>query len=284
MIPNPKPAHTIPNLLKFNRNDNGQFLNPFPYSTLLVSSLSFFKLRASKSIQSQPNFELIIFSLLTIAVRSQIIDLEVNRNPSSQPHTHRCNNNRIGRDFIIISISHSSTKENTVTQSRYRTMAPPVGIEISKGKRKWKIGKVLGSGACATVCALKYIKDGSTSETDYAVKLAPLAKKKTKKGNSIEEMNAKLLYYEQLVYTTQFRTLQGIFIPSAPSSSPKDPPIYGDESGTLSWVSIGTSLDLCTDFFLTAFLVHSMFVVTQDIDTSSWKRWITRYHPLSHFC
>jgi len=112
-------------------------------------------------------------------------------------------------------------------------MAPsPVGIEIGKGKIKWKVGKMLGSGACATVCSLKRT-DASSNETDFAVKLAPLPKKKTKKGNSAEEMNVKLLYYEQLVYTTQFRSLQGNFIPSVPnSSSSKDPPLYGDENGT----------------------------------------------------
>lgn len=113
-------------------------------------------------------------------------------------------------------------------------MAPsPVGIEISKGKRTWKVGKKLGSGACATVCALKSIDNGSSIETDFAVKMAPLAKKKTKKGNSPAELNAKLLYYEQLVYSTQFRPLQGNFIPTTPSASSKDPPIYGDENGTI---------------------------------------------------
>lgn len=117
-------------------------------------------------------------------------------------------------------------------------MAPsPVGIEISKGKRTWKVGKKLGSGACATVCALKSIDNGSSTETDFAVKLAPLVKKKTKKGNSPGELNVKLLYYEQLVYSTQFRPLQGTFIPTTPStSSSKDPPIYGDENGTLLFV------------------------------------------------
>ena len=112
-------------------------------------------------------------------------------------------------------------------------MAPsPVGIEISKGKRKWKIGKILGSGACATVCSLKAIDGGGSNETDFAVKLAPMPKKTTRKGNSPDELNAKLLYYEQLVYTTQFRSLQGEFIPQLPNpSSSKDPPTYGEENG-----------------------------------------------------
>ncbi|MGK3738763.1 MAG: hypothetical protein ACI8RD_012405, partial [Bacillariaceae sp.] len=64
------------------------------------------------------------------------------------------------------------------------------------------------------------------------VKLAPLPKKKTKKGTSVEETNAKLLYYEQLVYNSQFRTLQGKFIPNIPKlSSSKSPPVYGEADG-----------------------------------------------------
>ncbi|VEU34511.1 unnamed protein product [Pseudo-nitzschia multistriata] len=112
-------------------------------------------------------------------------------------------------------------------------MAPsPVGIEISKGKRKWKVGEILGHGACATVCSLGKIENGTCTETNFAVKLAPLPVKKTKKGNSPQEMNAKLLYYEQMIYTTQFRGLQGKLIPNVPNlSNSRDPPIYGDESG-----------------------------------------------------
>ena len=113
-------------------------------------------------------------------------------------------------------------------------ISSPVGIEISKGKRKWKIGEILGSGACATVCSMKAIDDGGCKETNFAVKLAPIPSKTTRKGNSPTETNVKLLYYEQLVYTTQFRSLQGVFIPRVPnSSSSKDPPIYGEESGKL---------------------------------------------------
>ena len=76
-------------------------------------------------------------------------------------------------------------------------MAPPVGIEIGKGSKKWTIGKMLGTGACATVYALK-TADGN--ETEYAVKVAPIPTKKTKKGNSPAETNVSLLHYEQLVY------------------------------------------------------------------------------------
>mmetsp|Transcript_57968 Transcript_57968/g.64786 ORF Transcript_57968/g.64786 Transcript_57968/m.64786 type:complete len:586 (-) Transcript_57968:1179-2936(-) len=109
----------------------------------------------------------------------------------------------------------------------------PVGIEITNGSRQWKVGKILGKGACATVCSLNRIdsSDNSCNETEFAVKLAPLPKKKTKKGNSVEETNEKLLYYEHLVYNTQFQSLQGTFIPNVPKSSSKVPPVYGNVNG-----------------------------------------------------
>ena len=114
-------------------------------------------------------------------------------------------------------------------------MAPsPVGIEITKGSRTWIVGKILGTGACATVCSLDSYdaSSGNCYETEFAVKLAPMPKKKTRKGNSVEETNAKLLYYEQLVYNSQFRTLQGKFIPNLPKlSSSKSPPVYGEADG-----------------------------------------------------
>ena len=139
------------------------------------------------------------------------------------------------------SIEDNNRRQPTIISNQYTevTMAPsPVGIEISKGKAKWKVGKVLGSGACATVCSLTKADNGSSNDKKFAVKMAPLPMKKTRKGNSPEEMNVKLLYYEQLVYTTQFQSLQGGFIPSVPNSSSKDPPVYGDESGKLYSIHI----------------------------------------------
>ena len=105
-------------------------------------------------------------------------------------------------------------------------MALPVGIEIRNGSAKFKVGKQIGSGACASVYELK---DASGQATEYAVKIAPIAKA-TKKGNSIPEKNQSLLNYEQLIYNTQFVTLQGRYIPSLPNS--KGPPRTVDTNGT----------------------------------------------------
>jgi hypothetical protein len=66
-------------------------------------------------------------------------------------------------------------------------LAITVSIEIRKGRNpKWRVGKLLGSGACATVHLLEEM-DGSP--TGFAIKVAPIPKKMTKKRNSMEEVN-----------------------------------------------------------------------------------------------
>jgi hypothetical protein len=107
-------------------------------------------------------------------------------------------------------------------------MAPsPVGSQILKGKQpRWKVGEQLGSGACSTVHLLEDI-DGSP--TDFAIKMAPVPKKKTKKGNSKEEINETLLYFENMVYHNQVQDIQGTIIPKLPP--PKGPPGHGKTDG-----------------------------------------------------
>lgn len=95
-----------------------------------------------------------------------------------------------------------------------RKTTAPVGIELYKGKTpKWRIGKELGNGACASVHALEEI-DGTP--TEWAIKVAPIPTKKTKKANSMEEVNDRLLYYEHVMYQNQFQDIQGIFVPRLP--------------------------------------------------------------------
>lgn len=111
-------------------------------------------------------------------------------------------------------------------------MAPsttgPVGIELYKGsKAKWRVGRELGSGACATVHGLEEI-DGTT--TEYAIKLTALPSKATKKGKSKEEIQASALYFENLIYTNHVQDIQGTFVPKLPPYG-KGPPTYGDEEG-----------------------------------------------------
>jgi len=108
-------------------------------------------------------------------------------------------------------------------------MAPSAkGVEILKGsKAKWKIGKMLGRGACATVYSLDTI-DGDP--TEYAVKVVPMPIKKTKKQNSELETNARLLHFEHLVYSNMLQDIRGIYVPKLPFSA-KEPPSQGEADG-----------------------------------------------------
>jgi hypothetical protein len=101
-------------------------------------------------------------------------------------------------------------------------MAPPTGIMIGK---KWKVGKKIGTGACAVVCDLQ-TTDGDA--TTYAVKLARIPERTTKNGKSKGEMDISLLNYEQMIYQTQFQDLQGSMIPMLPASGP---PVTGESEG-----------------------------------------------------
>ena len=116
------------------------------------------------------------------------------------------------------------------TRGAESNMPSPVGIEILKGsKPKWRVGKELGSGACATVHLLEEV-DGTS--TDFAIKLAPIPTKTTKKKNSKEEINASKLYFEHVVYQNQFQDVQGQYIPNLPPY--KGPPANGEAKGKLS--------------------------------------------------
>ena len=111
----------------------------------------------------------------------------------------------------------------------------PVGLELGKNPRnpQWKIGKRLGSGACASVHVLETT---SGNPTEYAIKLAALPTKTTTKKNSTAEVNERLLYHENLVYQNAFAVLQGKIIPKLPSA--KGPPATGTIEGKLAVLSL----------------------------------------------
>ena len=126
-------------------------------------------------------------------------------------------------------------------------MAPssPIGIELYRGKTpKWRVGKQLGSGACATVHLLEEI-DGSP--TQWAIKLAPVPKKKTKKGTSTEEVNDRLLYNEGVMYQNQFQDIQGRYVPKLPPYG--GPLATGEAEGTI-WTCCSCCGDACLLFAL----------------------------------
>jgi hypothetical protein len=109
-------------------------------------------------------------------------------------------------------------------------MAPPEGLIVGGGgssrKPQWKVGKRIGEGACASVHALL---DSDNKDTSYVVKIVPLPTKTTRKRDTLPERNARLLHFEELVYTAQFSNYQGWIIPKL--SPYIGPPSYGEVDG-----------------------------------------------------
>ena len=103
--------------------------------------------------------------------------------------------------------------------------SPPEGITLKRGKKKFLVGKQIGSGACATIHELT---DSNGHPTEYVVKMARAPSKTTKKQNTPEEINYSLVYYEQMIYRNHLGQIQGKFVPSI---APADYPVYGDING-----------------------------------------------------
>jgi hypothetical protein len=158
-------------------------------------------------------------------------------------------------------------------------MAPsPVGIELLKGsKPKWRVGKELGSGACATVHLLEEI-DGTP--TELAIKLTPIPTKKTKKQNSIEEVNSSRLYFEHVVYHNQFQDVQGTFIPKlAPYKGPQPHGEAGGKQAARKEVLRGQRLSDFLTVPSTCFLS-----LRQASVISLWRRWSINFWTLYLSC
>lgn len=114
-------------------------------------------------------------------------------------------------------------------------MAPstPKGLLIGNPRKPWRVGRILGTGACGSVHDLE-AESGNNSTMKYAIKMAPLppANANRKRKKTAAEKNADLLYYESIVYQTHFPRLQGSMIPNIPRMGDTSaPPFYGDEGG-----------------------------------------------------
>lgn len=115
-------------------------------------------------------------------------------------------------------------------------MVSPVGLVVAGGSSKqsstWKVGKKVGSGACASVHLLQ-LENGkssskSSSDCQWVVKIAPLPVKTTKKKNSLPERHANMIYKEQQLYCNTFTESQGDTLPRLPTSGM---PSYGKVGG-----------------------------------------------------
>lgn len=110
-------------------------------------------------------------------------------------------------------------------------MSSATGLEIGRRSPEWRIGKVIGEGACGAVHILEpSIRGSGSTNGSYAIKVAPIpgdsisAKKKKELKH-----NSDLLYYENLIYTSHLTSLRGEYIPDLPPT--KGPPSMGIVGG-----------------------------------------------------
>jgi len=110
-------------------------------------------------------------------------------------------------------------------------MSSPEGLLIGKSNKPWKIGRLLGSGACGSVHEL-IAPSGSKSSSSspaYAIKIAPLPKSKAKTGKkrkkTAEERNADLILHEYTTLQNAGSEMRGKVVPDIPYMG--NPPAYG---------------------------------------------------------
>jgi hypothetical protein len=101
------------------------------------------------------------------------------------------------------------------------TMSPPIGLALSK---EHAIGKLIGQGAFGQVHAVTK----GAKETEWACKLTAVPVKKTKKGDSVQEVAYMRLWSEYLLYSQHFRHLGGTILPRLPAASADGLTLYHD--------------------------------------------------------
>lgn len=111
-------------------------------------------------------------------------------------------------------------------------MTKPQGIRIcdngnGRCKPQWKVGKLIGTGACASVHLLLTAEDNK--DTGFVCKIVPLPVKTTKQKRSLPERNARLIHYEEQVYRNQVPEYQGFILPKLPPYV--GPPVSGEADG-----------------------------------------------------
>ena len=115
--------------------------------------------------------------------------------------------------------------------------SPPMGLTIGS-QHKWRVGNLIGQGACGSVHELEPIdRPPSSLLRHYVIKIAAVSpnNKTAKRGKkTTEERNADTIYHEHMLLSYRLSTLRGIYIPELPSYG--GPPSYGDvRSGSISY-------------------------------------------------
>jgi len=124
--------------------------------------------------------------------------------------------------------------------------ANPEGQLIGSSSKPWRIGKMLGKGACGSVHEIARVpsstsqattKKVSTATSDFVIKIAPYIKpagtKGKKRKKTAMERNADLLLHENTLYKNVFNKLRGRLIPDVPihGSPSLIPPGFGEING-----------------------------------------------------
>lgn len=103
----------------------------------------------------------------------------------------------------------------------------PEGLTIGV-KYKWKIGALLGRGACGSVHALEPVSQThSPLERSYVIKIARGSRSKSKGKGNAERRNADTIHYEHTLIKNRLPSLCGEYIPNLPSWGKKYPPSGG---------------------------------------------------------
>eukprot|EP00584_Thalassiosira_punctigera_P024702 CAMPEP_0172553278 /NCGR_PEP_ID=MMETSP1067-20121228/49803_1 /TAXON_ID=265564 ORGANISM="Thalassiosira punctigera, Strain Tpunct2005C2" /NCGR_SAMPLE_ID=MMETSP1067 /ASSEMBLY_ACC=CAM_ASM_000444 /LENGTH=606 /DNA_ID=CAMNT_0013341437 /DNA_START=73 /DNA_END=1893 /DNA_ORIENTATION=- len=111
-------------------------------------------------------------------------------------------------------------------------MSSPEGLLIGKPTNPWKIGRLLGSGACGSVHELTAPSGSKSSSPAYAIKIAALPKSKAaskagkKRKKTAEERNADLILHEYTVLQNAGSDMRGKVVPEIPFMG--DPPAFGE--------------------------------------------------------
>mmetsp|Transcript_22106 Transcript_22106/g.46807 ORF Transcript_22106/g.46807 Transcript_22106/m.46807 type:complete len:613 (+) Transcript_22106:184-2022(+) len=111
-------------------------------------------------------------------------------------------------------------------------MPSPVGLLIGNPKKPWKIGCLIGKGACGSVHELEPPPGSTSTSLSFVAKVAviPPTTGRTKKKKTPAERNAELIWWEHNIMITRLPELFGNYIPDLPYES-KFPPSYGEVEG-----------------------------------------------------
>lgn len=150
-------------------------------------------------------------------------------------------------------------KKKTTSSEHTTSSKNPIGLEIGSAKNPWRIGKLLGKGACGSVHEL-IPPPSKNNSLQYVVKLATLppilaSQKKGKSKKSAMERNADLLSWERTMYHGTFNRLRGVVIPDTCRGA-KAPPVFGEIDGEYYTTKMRTLQSISMGFLSLFFLSY----------------------------